>query len=316
MVNLGNKFRGKKVLITGGTGFLGKTLVPELKRQGALCTTFGSNFDLRERYQTEIVFDVVERYDYIIHAAVLQGASDWPLHHKADQFDANVRIHTNVLSSWYKFQPQAKMIGIGSSCSYPANKSILSEEDYWDGRLHESVDVYGMTKRVMTTGIDAYKSQHGLIGTTVIFATLYGEHDCFDLDKAHVVSALIRKFIEATDECFPTVEVWGDGTQTRELIHVADQVAGLLTVIDYNGDVINIGTGESNTIRELAETIKDVVGFKGEIRYNPNKFTGVKHKVLNIDLAKRLYGWTTDIKIGTLVEGITNTVKWYRDAKR
>lgn len=301
---------GKRFLITGGTGFLGKNLKEVLKDLGAKCVVFGREYDLRYEETAYKIMNLAE-YDYIIHAAVLQGASDWPLRHKAEQYDANIRIHSNVLKYWHICCPDAKFIGIGSSCSYPGDKSVLYESEYWSGKVHESVDVYGMTKRMMTSGIEAYKDQYGLKGTTVVFATLYGEHDCYDLDKAHVVAALIRKFVEAERDNLPTVEVWGDGMQTRELIYVKDQIKGLLRVLDYEGEIINIGTGVSHTIRELAETISDVVGYNGKIEYNPDKFVGIRHKVLNIDKAKEMYGWTTNVKIGTLKHGIENTVKWY-----
>jgi GDP-L-fucose synthase len=181
--------------------------------------------------------------------------------------------------------------------------------------MHESVDVYGLTKKVMTTGIGAYKDQYGLNGTTVVFATLYGPHDSFDREKAHVVSALVRKFVEAKDNNLPEVEVWGDGTQTRELIYIEDQIKALLAVIDYDGDLINIGTGSTTTIRDLAETIKVIVGYEGNIFYNTNRFVGVKHKVLNISLAKEKFGWMDTIMPDTLENNLRKTIDWYNENK-
>ncbi len=167
----------------------------------------------------------------------------------------------------------------------------------------------------MTTGIKAYKEQYGLKGTTVVFATLYGPHDSFDREKAHVVSALIRKFVEAKDNNLPEVEVWGDGTQTRELIYVEDQIKALLAVIDYDGEIINIGTGSTTTIRDLAETIKTLVGYDGNIFYNTNRFVGVKHKVLKIDLAKEKFGWMESIVPDTLENNLKKTIDWYNQNK-
>jgi GDP-L-fucose synthase len=308
--------KGKKFLVTGGTGFLGKNLVKYITEHEGVVDYFGSNYDLSNQSEAERAFtEFNKEYDYIIHAAVLQGAGDWPLHHKAEQFDTNCRIHSNTLLCWKKYQPQARFIGIGSSCSYPGNIQVLSETDYWDGPMHESVDVYGLTKKVMTTGIDAYKDQYGLKGTTVVFATLYGPHDSFDKEKAHVVSALVRKFVEAKDNNLPEVEVWGDGTQTRELIYIEDQIKALLSVIDYDGDLINIGTGSTTTIRDLAETIKVLVGYDGNIFYNTNRFVGVKHKVLNISLAKEKFGWMDTIKPDTLENNLRKTIDWYNKNK-
>jgi GDP-L-fucose synthase len=310
------KLKDKKFLITGGSGFLGKNLVKYITENGGIAHGFGSEFDLTKEDVAMNAFKKFnEKYDYIIHAAAVQGAGEWPAKHKAESFSLNNKIHTNVLECWYKYQPQARLIGIGSTCAYPAKMINLKENEYWDGPMHESVDVYGMTKKLMYVGISAYKSQYGLKGTTATFATLYGAHDSFDLEKAHVVSALIKKFVDAKDNNLSEVEVWGDGYQTRELIYVEDQIKGLMSVLDYDGDLINIGAGVSHTIRELAETIKEILDYKGNIFYNTNRFVGVKHKTLDISIAKENYGWTNKIKLGSLRENLIKTINWYTQNK-
>lgn len=307
----------KKFLVTGGTGFFGKNFKTYVERLGGFVTTIGSNFDLSNEQVADNLFKSIltDKFDYIIHGAALQAAGDWPLHHKAEQYDINLKIHANTFKMWHKYQPQAKMIGIGSSCSYPKTKEILAESDYWDGAMHESVDIYGFTKKAVSVGIEAYKNQYNLSGTTVIFATLYGPHDHFDPEKSHVVSALVKKFVDAIDNNETEVEVWGDGTQTRELIYVDDQILGLLSVLDYNGPLINIGTGHSITIRELAETIKEQSGYYGNIFYNTNRFVGIKHKVLDVSLAKNMYGWTSKIQCNSLKNNLNKTIEWYRNNK-
>lgn len=312
-----DKIKGKKFLVTGGTGFFGKNFKRFVENLGGTVVTVGSNFDLSKEEYAKSLFSMYEKnyFDYIIHGAALQAAGDWPLKHKAEQYDINLKIHSNTFKMWHLYQPNAKMIGIGSSCSYPKTKEVLSESDYWDGAMHESVDIYGFTKKAVSVGIEAYKSQYGLSGTTVIFATLYGPHDHFDPDKSHVVSALVKKFVDAKDDNISEVEVWGDGSQTRELIYVDDQIKALLSVLDYNGNLINIGTGISITIKSLAEKIKEIVGFDGNILYNTNKFVGIKHKVLDVSLAKSLYGWTTDIKCDTLENNLRKTIIWYKNNK-
>jgi nucleoside-diphosphate-sugar epimerase len=165
----------------------------------------------------------------------------------------------------------------------------------------------------MQQGIKAYKKQYGLKGTTVVFATLYGPHDEFDISRSHVVSALVQKFCDAVATGAPQVEVWGDGTQTRELIYIDDQIDGLMMTSQYEGDLINIGTGIETTIRDLAESIKDLSGFQGEIFYNTNRFVGVKRKVLDISLAKEEFGWTINNTMTSLEDGIAQTIKWYRE---
>jgi GDP-L-fucose synthase len=303
--------RYKNILITGGTGFFGKNAVAKLRKLGANVTATGRNYDLTNFDRAKDLF-TKEKYDLIIHGAAFQGAGDFPLKYPADQFFKNNLIHTNTLECWKRFQPKAKFVGLGSTCSYP-DKPVLSEEDYFTGPLHPSVEIYGLTKCNMQMGIKAYKSQYGLSGTTVVFATLYGPHDDFDLSKSHVASALIQKFCDAKKNNLPSVEVWGDGSQTRELIYVDDQIQGLLMTADYEGDLLNIGTGVETSITTLAETIKSLVDYNGSIEYNTNRFVGVKRKVLNIDKAKKLFGWTTENKMTTLEAGLLKTINWYRE---
>lgn len=312
----------KNVLITGGTGFLGKNLTPFLTGLGNKVTATGRNFDLSEWSSCVKLFGGDDKFTHIIHGAAYQGAGDFTLKYPADQFHLNNLIHTNTMKAWLMFQSQAKLIGIGSTCSYP-NKPILSESDYMTGKLHESVDIYGLTKCVMQKGIEAYQRQYGLRGTTAVFATLYGPHDSFDPNKSHVVSALVKKFCDAEREGLSEVEVWGDGKQTRELIYVEDQITGLLALIDYGDEkqwlpdevppLVNVGTGIETQISDLAEKIATAAGYKGKITYNENRFVGVKNKVLDISLAKKLFGWTENYYLHPLDLGIRKTIKFYKE---
>ena len=303
----------RSILVTGGTGFFGKNLVPFLKSKNISVKATGRDYDLTALEQAENLFKE-NKYDLIIHGAAFQGAGDFTLKYPADQMFKNNLIHANTMECWKRFQPQARMIGIGSTCSYP-DKPIISEEDYFSGPFHDSVEFYGLTKAVMQKSIKAYKNQYGLKGTTVVFATLYGPHDEFDISRSHVVSALIQKFCNAKKNKLTEVEVWGDGSQTRELIFVEDQIKGLLMTLDYDGDILNIGTGIRTKIKDLAEMIKKVINYDGKIVYNTNRFVGVKHKVLNIDKAKDLFGWTEKNKMHTLEEGLKKTIDWYEKNK-
>lgn len=301
-------YNGKVVLITGGTGFLGKNMVPYLRELGATVIAIGSRlYEGNERL--EGFFKLRRPFDYIFHAASWQGAGEFTLKYPADQFYINNMIHCRTFNAWRKFQPQAKLVGMGSTCSYPV-LPILKEEDYMNGPLHSSVETYGLTKMNMVQGIKAYKQQYGLKGTTTVLATLYGPHDSFDLNKAHVVSALVKKFCDAAAANDEQVEVWGDGSASRELIHVEDQIEGILLGAQYDGDLINVGKGRETTIKNLAETIKELSGFEGEIFYNTNRFVGVQSKCLDINKAKQLYGWDG----GTVSdkERLFDTIEWYK----
>jgi len=311
-------WKNKNVLITGGTSFVGKNLTQRLAELGASYFTFGSKeYDLTRSEEADEALDGFGRkYDFIIHMAALQHAADWPMHHTGVQFYVNNLIHTNTLEAWRRFQPQAKFVGVGSSCCYPGDIPKLKEEDLHCGPLHPSVYAYGATKLNLSVGIKAYKDQYKLRGTMPMFATLYGPHDDFDIKTAHVVGALVAKFCDAKKKGLPEVEVWGDGTQTRELIYIEDEVDGLLLAAQhYEGDTINIGSGKETTIDDLAGTIRRVSGYPGKITYNTDKFVGVKHKVLDIDRAKRELGWTTEKKLHSLEEGLKKTIRWYEQKK-
>ena len=302
----------KTVLITGGTGFLGKNLVPLLEDVGVDVTATGSEYDLTKWDATQALFNL-KKYDLIIHAAAFQGAGDFTLRYPADQFFKNNLIHTHTMEAWKRYQPQARLVGIGSTCSYPGNLPVLREEDYFTGPLHPSVETYGLTKCVMQQGIKAYAKQYGLQGTTVAFATLFGPNDEFDITRSHVVSALVQKFCDAERDSADQVEIWGDGSQTRELIYIDDQIAGLLMTCGHDGELINIGSGVETSISHLAETIKSLTGFKGRLFYNTDRFVGVRRKVLDISRAKEKYGWTIDNKMHTLEEALRKTIDWYRE---
>ena len=305
-------FKYKNVLVTGGTGFLGKNIVPYLEKMGVDVTATGREYDLTCWNKAQDLFTLKD-YDLIIHGAAFQGAGDFTLKYPADQFFKNNLIHTNALELWKRHQPNARFVGLGSTCSYPGDLPVLTEDDYFTGPLHPSVEIYGLTKCAMQQGIKAYKKQYGLQGTTVVFATLYGPHDEFDISRSHVVSALVQKFCDAEARGDDQVEVWGDGTQNRELIYIEDQIKGLLMTCDYEGDLINIGSGVETSIANLATTIKDLSGFKGKIYYNTNRFVGVKRKVLNINKAKEMFGWTIANRMTELEEGIEKTITWYRE---
>lgn len=307
-----NNIQGKSFLITGGSGFVGTNLQRFLISHDANITSWNSSYDLSNEDQAEYAFKSEEnKFDYIIHLAAKTAAGSWPSNHRAQMFDINMRININTFKMWHKYHPEARMIAFNSSCSYPGNIEFFAERDYWNGQMHDSVETYGFTKKAMVIALQGYKQEYGLKGTTVIPATLYGPHDHFDPDKSHVVSALIRKFVEAKRQNLSTVEVWGDGTQTREIMYVDDQFKGLLTVLNYDGPVINIGSGIPTTIRELAETIKELTEFNGRIFFNTDKFVGNARKVSDITLAKNLYGWTTDIKIGATKQNLKKTIDWF-----
>lgn len=312
------KFKNKKIYVSGGYGFLGQHLVKRLRELGATVDVGGTSeaFDLTSSFKVQLLANILKsehkKLDYIFHLAANTGAGDYTVKYPATQFYKNNLIHTNVLEMWKNHFPTAKFVAMGSTCMFPA-KDVLKEGDFMSGPLHTSVDVYGFTRCLLTQGIIAYKRQHGLKGTTATLATLYGPGDNFDLSKAHVVTSLVKKFCDAVENGDEAVEIWGDGTQKRELIFVEDQVEGILKAADYEGNIINVGTGKETTIRELAETIKRLTGFEGNVVYNEDRFVGVLRKVLDISKAKEELGWNGGNT--SLEDGLMKTIEWYRENK-
>ncbi|MFH1738213.1 MAG: NAD-dependent epimerase/dehydratase family protein [bacterium] len=306
----GNHWGGKRILITGGTGFVGNALYKKLVSLGGEVFRFNSlECNLEYPRDTDEAFKKRAALDYIFHLASWTKPGPFCLYHSAEQYHRNTLIHVNVLSAWHRFHPQAKLIGIGSSCSYPGAISELHETDYWNGEPHESLLAYAMTKRMLYAGQIAYGKQYGLKSIHPIFATVYGPDDYFDEERSHCASALIRRFCIAAHRGDPEVVVWGDGSQEREFVYIDDQIDGLLVAAQYHeSGLINLGTNIKTRIRDLVGIIAGVCGYLGNVRYDETKFVGIKTKSLNSDMAYQRYGWVAKT---TVADGVANTVRWY-----
>jgi GDP-L-fucose synthase len=298
------------ILVTGGTGFVGQHLQEELARRGVPCAIFSSaDYDLTVREQADAVFARYRDADLVVHLACYQAAGEFPARHPAEQFQINNLIHVNVLEAWRRHAPQARFIGAGSSCAYPSDLLSLTEDRLMDGAIHGSVYSYAFTKRALCTGLAAYNDQFKLNGSYVIPPTLFGEYDDFHVDTAHVVGALVGKFVRAVREGQPEVEIWGDGSQVREFLYVKDFVTALLDLApQLEREVLNVAPGRGTSIRTLATEIGEAAGFTGRIDYNASRYVGVKEKFLNTTRLEERYGLRIDPSIAA---GIRRTVAWY-----
>lgn len=301
------------VLITGGTGFIGKNLARILTDRAIRYRVFNRReCDLRNEEQTFAFFRKLEKFDRIFHMAAIQGggAPEFQKGMAAALVHDNVKIHANTMEAWRLYQPQAKFIFVGTSCAYPASMSLLHEPDFHNGPVDESVFYYANTKRMADVGLRAYRLQYNLKYVHVIYATPFGPNDYFgDPVRTHVMAALIVKFIKAKEHHEPQVEIWGDGTQIRELLYVDDQIdAMLLAAEHFENEIVNISNGIGYTIREVAEIIRDAVGYQGNLFFNKDRYTGVKYKVLD---NKRFIAKTDWKPKYTLRQGIERTVAWY-----
>jgi len=296
-----------KILVTGASGFLGKTLCPFLQAQGHHVVELNSKIcDLTKGVSLD-QFNI-ERFDQIYHLAAWTQAGDFCLRHPGEQWIINQKINTHVLDWWQKSQPQAKLIAIGTSCSYdPAFP--LSEENYLKGTPIDSLLTYGMTKRMLLYGLKALSKQFGLEYLYVVPSTLYGPNYHTDDRQLHFIFDLIRKFINGVRKDDPVI-LWGDGEQKRELIHVDDFVGALVSLTaTAKNTVVNIGSGKEHSIKEFAQMISSSVGYPFEkVQFDLTKYVGARSKVLSIE---RLLSLVPSFNPKELKLGLEETIDWF-----
>jgi GDP-L-fucose synthase len=301
---------GDKVLITGGTGFVGRHLRDALTARGVPYAAFSrQECDLTNETQADAMFAAHRDAGVVVHLACYQAAGEFPARHTAELFAVNTRIHANVLAAWRRHLPHARCFAIGASCGYPTSEELLTEERFLAGDIDGSVYAYAMTKRLLFVGLRAYRDQYGLQGTYLVPATMFGEHDDFHPETAHVCAALIEKFVRAVREGHAEVEIWGDGGQVRDFMDVEDFVQVLLDLLPRCDDeILNVGPGVGTPIRVLAETIGKAAGFTGRYGYNPRRYVGVRRKVMSARRLEETWGVKVPADLGP---GIARTVAWY-----
>jgi GDP-L-fucose synthase len=297
--------KNSNILITGNRGFLGRHLSSELKKLN--CNLYFSNTKIANLmdYKNLKVYDDV-KFDFIFHLAAHTKAGDYCLYHKGEQFEINQTINTNILKYWRESQPQAKMIAMGTSCSYSPNLD-LSEENYLKGEPDDGLYTYAMTKRMLLIGLKSLSEQYGLKFMYYVPSTLYGEE--FDIEDSHFIFDLIKK-IHSGKKYGTEVVLWGDGYQKRELIYVKDAIDIILKTINNNNNkIINLGTGVEYSIREYAEKICDVIHYdKNKIIYDESKYVGVKSKKLS---TKNLDSLLANYEYSKIENVLQNVIKYY-----
>ena len=301
----------QQILVTGASGFLGGFLCEALENRGAKVVKVTSKVaDLRVDGSLGQFNNI--KFDKIYHLAAWTQAGDFCLYHPGEQWLINQQINTNVLKWWSKYQQQALMVTMGTSCSY-APESVLTENNYLIGEPIESLYTYAYTKRMMQVGLQALNKQFGLNYLTTVPSTLYGENYHNDGRQMHFIFDLIRKIIRGKEFGEPVI-LWGDGYQKRELVFVKDFVEILLYLSEnVKNDIVNIGGGTEHTIREFADAICKIVGFDPQlIQYDTSKYTGAKSKFLSIEKLKSIY---PDLKFTSLEAGLENTIKWFYQHK-
>lgn len=300
-----------QILVTGATGFLGTALSRALGEGGHVVVGISSkNADLTVPGSLASFSDV--RYDRIYHLAAWTQAGDFCLHHPGEQWIINQQINTNVLAWWQKFQPQAKLICMGTSCAYAPDMDLV-EGNYLVGKPIDSLFTYAMTKRMLYTGLLALHRQFGLAYLCVVPSTLYGPGYHTDGRQMHFIFDLIRKIMRGKRYGEPVV-LWGDGYQQRELVYIDDFIQTLLRLADAcDNELVNIGAGEEHTIRQFAKLIAERVGYDfAQVQFDTARYVGAKSKCLDVKKLRRLQPELPPFT--PLNEGLEKTIRWFDEA--
>jgi GDP-L-fucose synthase len=317
----------KKVIVTGGAGFLGSFLVEKLRqhRAGEIIVPLVENYDLTDVAAINRLFDdtglsmpnvrddsddMPGKRTVLIHLAALVGGIQANRERPAEFFYANLMMGVQLMhAAWQR--NVGKFVALGTICAYPKFTPLpFKEENLWDGYPEETNAPYGLAKKMLLVQAQTYRQQYGFNAIYLMPVNLYGPRDNFDLETSHVIPALIRKFLEAKGRGEKQVVVWGDGSPTREFLYVEDAAEGILRASErYNGsEPVNLGSGREISIKELAEMIANLTGFRGELVWDTSRPNGQPRRALDTSRAERIFGFRAQTP---LEEGLQRTIEWY-----
>jgi len=297
--------------VTGGAGFLGSSLVDKLRQRGArqIFVPRSADYDLT---QTDAVRRMYEdaQPDIVIHLSAVVGGIGANRERPGEFFYKNLMMGITLIEE-ARLRGVEKFVAIGTICAYPKYTPVpFKEEDLWNGYPEETNAPYGLAKKMLLVQCQAYRQQYGFNGIFLLPVNLYGPGDNFDPRTSHVVPALIRKCVEAREEGRDHIVAWGTGKASREFIYVDDAAEGILLATEHydKPEPVNIGAGFEITVRELAELIARLAGFKGQIRWDTSKPDGQPRRRLDTSRAEKEFGFRSQVPFE---EGLRRTIEWY-----
>ncbi len=303
--------KDKRLLVTGGSGFLGAFIVEKLRARGCerLLVPRSAECDLTDPAAVQRLFGEF-RPQVVIHAAAVVGGIGANLERPGEFFYQNLMMGLLTMESARQHQIE-KFVGIGTICAYPKFTPVpFREEDLWNGYPEETNAPYGLAKKMLLVQAQAYRAQYGFNAIYLLPVNLYGPRDNFSPDSSHVIPALLRKCVEAREAGAPEIEVWGTGRATREFLYVEDAAEGVVLAAErYEGaEPVNLGAGSELSIRELAEQLCAVTGFHGKLRWDHSRPDGQPRRCLDVTRAERLFGFRAHT---AFEDGLRRTCDWF-----
>ena len=307
---------GRRIAVTGGAGFLGSYVLEGLARRGAAQVAVADidRYDLTRLEDIRRMYDEL-RPEVVIHLAAVVGGIGANREHPGEFFYKNLMMGVQLIEEG-RLRGIEKFVAIGTICAYPKFTPVpFKEDDLWGGYPEETNAPYGLAKKMLLVQSQAYRQQYGFNSIFLLPVNLYGPRDNFDPASSHVIPALIKKCVDAIRNGDDHIVCWGTGKVSREFIYAADAAEGILLATErYNGsEPVNIGAGFEITIKDLAEKIVKLSGFKGELRWDPSQPDGQPRRCLDVSRARRLFGF--EAKMG-FHEGLQRTIEWWEGHSR
>lgn len=304
--------KDKRILVTGGAGFLGRQVIAQLAKAGAdeqkITVPRSRDYNL---LSLENCQRAVDQQDIVIHLAAHVGGIGLNQVKPAELFYDNLMMGAQLIHAAYQAGVE-KFTCVGTICAYPKFTPVpFKEDDLWNGYPEETNAPYGVAKKALLVQLQAYRQQYGFNGIYLLPVNLYGPEDNFDISSSHVIPALIRKVHEAQIKQEKELRVWGDGSPTREFLYSEDAARGIVMgTQSYNGaDPVNLGTGYEISIRDLISLICELMEFDGKIVYETDKPNGQPRRCLDTERAKQAFGFMAEVDFK---QGLKNTIDWYR----